>query len=188
MTEHRAAIAATLAVLLLAAALLWSCQPQITFEPTRTRTLDGPNQPDAFNWVDADHPYEAADAPEPTPLAIAPLPLPSDTTFELNDSRITDPAAVNASMAPLVAAVTTGPDRQLLIQAWSSADGPEPLNHRLSLARGEAVRSAAVALGVPAERVRVIAHGERNLPDPDNPDAATNRVVVVSAVDTSASR
>jgi OmpA-OmpF porin, OOP family len=65
------------------------------------------------------------------------------------------------------------------IIGYTDAKGSEESNLLLSQRRADAVVRYLVARGIPASRLVAIGRGERDLADPDQPDAAINRRVEV---------
>jgi OOP family OmpA-OmpF porin len=71
------------------------------------------------------------------------------------------------------------PNGAIVIEGYSSSDGPETYNQALSIKRAEAVLQYLIGLGVPADRLEVEGYGESN-PLGDNSEAegrAINRRV-----------
>lgn len=190
MTDRRLPI--TLALLALAVAIavgVMSCRPTAVI-PTPTRELSGTGTAGAFGWASSDHLPTTGTAPEPDagdPVT-APIPLPSDVTFERGSAELADPATVDTLLGPIVAAALSDDGLRLMIDAHASADGSDAANLELSLHRGEAIRARIVAARVPIERIQVVAHGEADLPVPEEPESAANRVVTVSPVPTAPGR
>ena len=71
------------------------------------------------------------------------------------------------------------PQGTLIIEGYSSADGDEDYNEKLSEKRAQAVRSYLIKLGISPERLEVNSFGEVNpIGDNDNPSGrAINRRV-----------
>ena len=67
----------------------------------------------------------------------------------------------------------------LIIEGYTSADGDEDYNEKLSEKRAQAVRSYLIKLGISADRLEVKSFGEVNpIGDNDNPSGrAINRRV-----------
>jgi OOP family OmpA-OmpF porin len=67
------------------------------------------------------------------------------------------------------------------VQAWTDTVGSRAANMRLSLRRGEAVRSYLAQLGIPKVRIRIVAHGEDHaiVATPDETPNPNNRAASV---------
>ena len=70
-------------------------------------------------------------------------------------------------------------DGNLIIEGYSSSDGDEQYNVRLSLERAQSVKDYLIKLGVAPERLEVKGYGEKNpLEDNESPEGrAINRRV-----------
>lgn len=68
-----------------------------------------------------------------------------------------------------------------VIEGYSDSSGPSKLNLALALKRAEAVRSFLIERGVPAECLRIEAHGEDRSPSPaERLDPQNQRTVIIS--------
>ena len=85
--------------------------------------------------------------------------LPSDVLFDFDRAEIR--ADARASLDSLTARLAEDPDGPIEVHGYTDALGPATYNRRLSVARARAVADyLAATTHLPADRFRVIGHGE----------------------------
>ena len=112
-------------------------------------------------------PPSAPPAPEPAEAGAEPVPSSVDVIYFKSDAYKVEP-----SYRPMLAAhakrLKAASGLHLLIQSWADRRGARDYNLALSKKRAETVARALVEEGAPADRLEVVAHGERT--------AATRRI------------
>ena len=139
----------------------------------------------------------AAGLPAVTPIAVpeveSVIPTAAEPTklalqFQSNSDQFVDPAAANASLAPIAAWLSSS-GTKVLLTGTTATDGTEDGRIALSTSRAEAVKAALVEQGANAEQIQTTGVGTN---DPSHVDdlgpngellpgpAAQNRLVIVS--------
>lgn len=110
-------------------------------------------------------------------------PAPRNAYFEYNSAKLTPEGAQQVKQA--VARIAAG-TAHLKIIGKADRSGSDPYNMKLSEKRAQAIRDAAVAAGLPANRIDVAWTGEQptHLPvaTKDGVKEAKNRVVEIDTV------
>jgi outer membrane protein OmpA-like peptidoglycan-associated protein len=116
----------------------------------------------------------------PCELTTAPGHSPgTDITFG-HESSVLTPASRAAIAAFVQAWTDSGSSDDVVVDGWASTDGPQALNWRLSCERAAVVRAELAARGIPATKLRTVAHGEST--EFSATELAPNRRVVISRV------
>jgi outer membrane protein OmpA-like peptidoglycan-associated protein len=101
----------------------------------------------------------------------------TDVMFAHESSRLT-PAARAVITAFVDAWKADGSTDDVTVDGWTSSDGSQAVNWRLSCERAAVVRALLDARGIPTSKIRVVAHGEST--EFSATDLAPNRRVVIS--------
>lgn len=114
-------------------------------------------------------------------LAASPKkPLSFPLYFETGGARLTP--ASQADLPKVLNEISNRPAPDISIIGHTDTAGDAEANYRLGLTRARAVAELIGKTNVPAERITIESHGEKNLliPTPDNTDEPRNRRVEIT--------
>jgi len=97
-----------------------------------------------------------------------------------HESSVLTPASRAAIAAFVQAWTDSGSSDDVVVDGFASTDGPQALNWRLSCERAAVVRAELAARGIPATKLRTVAHGEST--EFSASELPPNRRVVISRV------
>jgi outer membrane protein OmpA-like peptidoglycan-associated protein len=103
-----------------------------------------------------------------------------DVLFDLDSTQLR--AGAHQELQKLAEFLRQNPDRQIIVEGYTDSQGAESYNRELSQQRAEAVRAALVKMGIAADRIVALGHGEQ-YPVASNADSsgrAMNRRVEVT--------
>jgi len=165
-------------------------RPERQPEPPATPTLASDNGNASRSIMQADVIAETQATPEPTPTP-TPAPLPGAMVTFASGTRLDEPA--RAAIDRLLGDPALPNDARFVLRGHSDSRGSDADNLLASRRRALAVRTYLAGKGIAADRVQIIALGERRpvapnaLPngDDDPSGRARNRRVDIEVIRTS---
>lgn len=112
--------------------------------------------------------------------ALPPAPMSATLYFRLGKDELTPESQAEAEK--IYRSFVERQSPEIWVIGHTDTVGPEGRNQALSLKRAEKVRQSLIKLGVPADNIRVVGRGERDLmvPTPDNTKEPRNRAAEIN--------
>ncbi|MDJ0652786.1 MAG: OmpA family protein [Xanthomonadales bacterium] len=167
---------------LMAVALSWSVgtAAQESKYDLTSMDNDAPSRDDIIKALTPKPPLvsRSLDGEPPPPMKLRAIPL--RIQFELDSYELTDKAQEtlnNLGAALMSDALST---YRFRIEGHTDASGQEAYNMDLSKRRADGVRNYLISIfEMESERLESVGRGEGSLLNPDNPNSAENRVVLI---------